>query len=71
MRKQKNMATKTEKRNKIKIFCPKCKGNGFYRVPYHQAKEEVHAQCDDCERTGELWIEDNLEPQELREKGVI
>ena len=71
MRKRKNMATKTEKRNKIKIFCPKCKGNGFYRVPYHQAKEEVHAQCDDCERTGELWIEDNLEPHELREKGVI
>ena len=69
MRKQKNMATKTEKQTKI--FCPKCKGNGFYRVPYHQAMEEVHAQCDDCERTGELWIEDNLEPQELREKGVI
>ena len=71
MRKRKNMATKTEKRNKIKIFCPKCKGNGFYRVPYHQAKEEVHAQCDDCERTGELWIEDNLETHELRTKGVI
>jgi len=33
--------------------------------------EEVHAQCDDCERTGELWIEDNLEPHELRTKGVI
>ena len=54
------MATRTEKRNKIKIFCPKCKGNGFYRVPYHEAMEEVHAQCDDCERTGELWIEDTF-----------
>ena len=69
MRKRKNMATKTEKRTKI--FCPKCKGNGFYRVPYHLTKEEVHAQCDDCDRTGELWIDDNLEPHELREKGVI
>jgi len=69
MRKRKNMDTKMEKRTKI--FCPKCKGNGFYRVPYHQTKEEVHAQCDDCNRTGELWIEDNLEPQELRTKGVI
>ena len=65
------MATRMEKQNKIKIFCPKCKGNGFYRVPYHQAMEEVHAQCEDCERTGELWIEDAFEPNELRQKGVI
>ena len=65
------MATRTEKQNKIKIFCPKGKGNGFYRVPYHEAMEEVHAQCDDCERTGELWIDDAFEPNELREKGVI
>tara|TARA_R100000700_G_C3111415_1_gene104257 strand:- start:71 stop:193 length:123 start_codon:yes stop_codon:yes gene_type:complete len=40
-------------------------------VPYHLAKEEVHVQCDDCERTGELWVEDKLEPTELRDKGVI
>lgn len=62
------MATKTEKH---KIFCPKCKGNGFYRVPYHLTREEVHAQCDDCDRTGELWVEDKLEPNQLREKGVL
>ena len=68
MKEQKNMDTKT---GKHKIFCPKCKGNGFYRVPYHQAKEEVHAQCDDCERTGELWIDDKFTPDELREKGVL
>ena len=65
------MATRTEKQNKIKIFCPKCKGNGFYRVPYHLTEEEVHAQCDDCERTGELWIDEVFNPNELREKGVI
>jgi DnaJ-class molecular chaperone len=69
MKRQRNMDIKTEKRTKI--FCPKCKGNGFYRVPYHLAREEVHAQCDDCERTGELWVEDKLEPTELRDKGVI
>jgi|TARA_E500000331_G_C16606535_1_gene433979 DnaJ-class molecular chaperone len=68
MKEQKNMDTKTGKR---KIFCPKCKGNGFYRIPYHLAKEEVHAQCDDCERTGELWIDDTFTPEELRDKGVI
>jgi len=35
------------------------------------AREEVHAQCDDCERTGELWIDDKFTPDELREKGVL
>jgi DnaJ-class molecular chaperone len=57
------MDTKTEKRTKI--FCPKCKGNGFYRVPYHLAREEVHAQCDDCERTG---VRINLNPQNSETK---
>ena len=52
------MATKM---GKYKIFCPKCNGNGFYRVPYHLAREEAHAQCDDCDRTGELWVEDKLD----------
>ena len=63
------MGTKMEKRTKI--FCPKCKGNGFYRVPYHLTHEETHAQCDDCNRTGELWIEDKFTPDELRDRGVI
>ena len=63
------MGIKTEKRTKI--ICPTCKGNGFYRVAYHLTHEETHAQCEDCDRTGELWIEDNLEPQQLRAKGVI
>ena len=69
MKRQRNMDTKTEKRTKI--FCPKCKRNGFYRVPYHLTHEEVHAQCDDCDRTGELWVEEQLEPTDLRSKGVI
>ena len=58
------------KTGKHKIFCPKCKGNGFYRVPIFDT-EEVHAQCDDCDRTGELWVEDKLDPTEPRDKGVI
>ena len=59
------------KTGKRKIFCPKCKGNGFYRVPYHQAGEEVHAQCDDCERTSELWVDEDITLDQLRNKGVI
>jgi|TARA_R100001086_G_scaffold49152_1_gene21791 DnaJ-class molecular chaperone len=50
------MDIKTEKQTKI--ICPTCKGNGFYRVPYHQAGEEVHAQCEDCDRTGELVVDE-------------
>lgn len=63
------MATKTAKRTKI--ICPTCKGNGFYSVPYHQAEEEVHVQCEDCDRQGEIYIDDDYTPTELREKGVI
>ena len=57
--------------NKVKIICPTCKGNGFYRVPYHLTHEETVAQCDDCERTGEIIIEDKHTPERLRDKGVI
>ena len=60
------------KTGKRKIFCPKCKGNGFYRVPYHLTHEETtHAQCDDCERTGELWVDQDITVEDLRNKGVI
>jgi DnaJ-class molecular chaperone len=59
------------KTGKRKIFCPKCKGNGFYRVPYHLTHEETHAQCDDCERTGELWVDKDITVEDLRNKGVI
>ena len=41
-----------------KIICPKCRGNGFIRIPYHLAKEEMHAQCSDCDSQGELYIQD-------------
>jgi len=30
-----------EKSKKNKIICPTCKGNGFVRIPYRLAKEEV------------------------------
>ena len=42
--------------NRTKIFCPKCKGNGFYRVPYHLTKEEITVQCDMCKSQGEIIL---------------
>ena len=43
-----------EKSKKNKIICPTCKGNGFIRVPYRLAKEEVTAQCGVCDSEGEI-----------------
>ena len=44
-----------EKSKKTKrIICPHCKGNGFVRVPYKLAKEEVHAQCGVSDSEGEI-----------------
>ena len=45
------MDTKTEKH---KTICPQCKGNGYVRIPYKLAKEEVTAQCGVCDSEGEI-----------------
>ena len=36
------------------IICDECKGNGFVRVPYETAKEEVTVNCDKCDSQGEI-----------------
>ena len=46
------------KKKTKKIICPYCKGNGFVRVPYQLAKEEVHAQCGVCDSEGEIHAEE-------------
>ena len=38
-----------EKSKKNKVTCPNCKGNGYVRVPYELAKEEVIIQCGVCD----------------------
>ena len=43
-----------EKSKKNKVICPTCKGNGYIRVPYRLAKEEVTAQCGVCDSQGEV-----------------
>ncbi len=40
-----------------KVICPHCKGNGFIRVPYKLAKEEITAQCGVCDSEGEIDAE--------------
>jgi DnaJ-class molecular chaperone len=43
-----------EKQKKNKIICPTCKGNGYVRIPYRLAEEEVTAQCGVCDSEGEI-----------------
>ena len=43
-----------EKSKKNKVICPTCQGNGFVRVPYRLAKEEVTVQCGVCDSQGEV-----------------
>jgi DnaJ-class molecular chaperone len=35
-----------------KLTCPDCNGNGFTRIPYHLAKEEIWASCEECNTKG-------------------
>ena len=46
-----------KQKKKIKVICPHCKGNGYIRVPYKLAKEEVTAQCGVCDSEGEIDAE--------------
>ena len=41
-----------------KKICQVCKGNGFVRVPYAQAHEEVWADCTFCNNQGEIEMEE-------------
>ena len=49
---------KSNKTDKKKITCPTCKGNGYIRIPYQLAKEEITAQCGVCESQGEVSPEE-------------
>ena len=45
------------KKIKRVYICPTCKGNGYVRIPYRLAKEEVTAQCGVCDSEGEIDAE--------------
>ena len=49
---------KTMARVTHKAICPACKGNGFVRVPYELAREEVHANCEVCKSQGEITLDE-------------
>ena len=42
------------KSKKHKVICPTCKGNGYVRIHYRLAEEEVTAQCGVCDSEGEI-----------------
>ena len=43
-----------DKEKKNKVICPTCKGNGYIRIPYRLAKEEITAQGGVGDSEGEL-----------------
>ena len=43
--------------DQTKKICEECKGNGFIRVPYKQAYEEMWANCETCDNEGEIVVE--------------
>ena len=44
------MLNQTAKQDKV--TCPECKGNGFTSLPYHLVKEEIWANCEECDAQG-------------------
>ena len=54
--------------NKIKkIICPRCKGNGYIKIPHESVEKlnkSVISQCSMCESEGEIdELENNNIPQ--------
>ena len=49
-----------------KVICSVCRGNGFVRVPYEQAYEEMWADCDFCKNQGE--IEEDIDDDTVQRK---
>ena len=52
-------------KQKLKVICEVCKGNGFVRVPYELSREELWADCDFCNNQGEIEkeVEDDVDRQ--------
>ncbi len=52
-------------KQKVKVICEVCKGNGFVRVPYELSREELWADCDFCNNQGEIEkeVEDDADRQ--------
>ena len=42
----------------MKKICDVCKGNGFIRIPYELAYEELWADCEFCDNQGEIEVEE-------------
>ena len=54
-------------KNTKKIICPRCKGNGYIKIPHESVEklnQAVISQCSMCESEGEInELEDNNIPQ--------
>ena len=57
-------------KNTKKITCPRCKGNGYIKIP-HESVEKLHesviAQCSMCESEGEIDELENINIPKLND----
>ena len=51
-------------KNTKKMICPRCKGNGYIKIPHESVEtltKSVIAQCSMCDMQGEIdELEDNI-----------
>ena len=51
-------------KNTKKMICPRCKGNGYIKIPHESVEklnQSVISQCSMCESEGEIdELEDNM-----------
>ena len=45
-------------KDKIKIICSHCKGNGYLTMYLETIQQKVTAQCPKCDSEGEIYNED-------------
>ena len=59
-----------EKETKTKkVFCPKCGGNGYIRLPQKPPNKEQIAQCVECNQEGEI-DENQMDPIYVDDDGT-
>ena len=50
---------KLKKYNVHAIICPYCKGNGYVKLVLEEGRENIVAQCVECDSEGEIYVDES------------
>ena len=50
---------KSKKYNVHAIICPNCKGNGYVKLVLEEGRENIVAQCVECDSEGEIYVDES------------